>query len=173
MFRELRIKEWFYSLLGDCRFAFRQIRKSPIFTVVAVLTLALGIGSSTAIFSTIDGTLLHPYPYKHAERLATFRVFSADQFRAWRFPARAFVDFKEHNHTFEDMFGLVYSEIRFTRANGNEEFFGGSVTPSTALAAIAASMAEPPRDRISAPACEAKTWLVATIPRSVTTMDRP
>jgi hypothetical protein len=131
MFRELRIKEWFHSLRGDCRFAFRQIRKSPTFAVVAVLTLALGIGSSTAIFSTIDGTLLHPYPYKYAERLATVRVFSADQFRAWRFPARAFVDFKEHNHTFEDMVGLVYREVHVTRASGTEEVSGASVSPGT------------------------------------------
>jgi hypothetical protein len=117
MFRELRVKEWFHSLLGDCRFAGRQIRKSPVFTAVAVLALALGIGSSTAIFSAIDGTLLHPYPYKDANRLATIRV----QSRAWRFPARAFVDFKEHNHTFEDMFGLVYRGVHFTRANTTEE----------------------------------------------------
>jgi hypothetical protein len=129
MFRELRIKDWFHSLLGDCHFAQQQIHKSPLLTAVAVFTLALGIGSSTAIFSAIDGTLLHPYPYKNAERLATFRVFSADQFRAWRFPARAFVDFKEHNHTFEDMFGLVYSEVRFTRADGTEQFSGGSSAP--------------------------------------------
>src|SRR5206468_8016507 len=81
--------------------------------------------------SSIDGTLLHPYPYKNAERLATFSVFSAEQFRAWRFPARAFVDFKGRNHTFDDMFGLVYREVRFTSANGSEEFSGGSVTPGT------------------------------------------
>jgi putative ABC transport system permease protein len=128
MFRELRIKEWVLSLLGDCRFAFRQICKSPVFTVVAVLTLAIGIGSSTAIFSTIDGTLFHPYPYRNAERLATFRVFSADQFRAWRFPARAFVDFKDQNHAFEDMFGLVYREVHLTTAHGAEELSGGSVS---------------------------------------------
>jgi putative ABC transport system permease protein len=58
-------------------------------------------------------------------------VFSADQFRAWRFPARAFVDFKEHNHTFDDMFGLVYREVRFSGTNGSDEFSGGSVTPGT------------------------------------------
>ncbi len=127
----MRIEDCFHSFLTDCRFACRQLRKSPIFTTVAVLTLALGIGSSTAIFSTIDGTLLHPYPYKNAQRLATFTVFSAEQFRAWRFPARAFVDFKERNHTFDDMFGLVYREVRFTSADGTEEFSGGSVTPGT------------------------------------------
>src|SRR5207244_3602065 len=126
MLREMRIEDCFHSFFTDCRFARRQLQKSPIFTTVAVLTLALGIGSSTAIFSTIDGTLLHPYPYKNAERLATFSVFSAEQFRAWRFPARAFVDFKGRNHTFDDMFGLVYREVRFTSANGSEEFSGGS-----------------------------------------------
>jgi hypothetical protein len=81
MFRELCVIECFDLLLGECRFVQRQIRKSPAFTAVAVLTLALGIGSSTAIFSAIDGTLLHPYPYKNANRLATIRCFSADQFR--------------------------------------------------------------------------------------------
>ena len=131
MFRELRVREWFHSLLGDCRFGRRQIRKSPIFTAVAVLTLALGIGSSTAIFSTIDTALLHPYPYKNADRLATFRVFAADQFRAWRFPARAFVAFKDHNRTFDDMFGLVYREERLSRTGDTDEFSGGSVTPGT------------------------------------------
>jgi putative ABC transport system permease protein len=130
MFRE-HINEWLHSLVYDCQFIQRQIRKSPIFTAVAVLTLALGIGSSTAIFSIIDGTLLHPYPYKNASRLATIRCFSADQFRAWRFPARAFVDFKERNHTFEDMFGLVYREIHFTRESGTEEVSGASVSRGT------------------------------------------
>src|SRR3974390_352205 len=128
MFGEPRFKGWFYALLGDCRFAQRQIRKSPMFTAVAVITLALGIGSSTAIFSAIDGTLLHPYPYKGAERLATIRVFAGEQFRAWRLPARAFVDFKEHNHSFEDMFGLVYRGVHFKGAGGTEDLNGGSVT---------------------------------------------
>jgi len=76
-------------------------------------------------------TACHPYPYKNAERLATIRVFSADQFRAWRFPARAFVDFKEHNHSFEDMFGLVYRELRFTKADTTEKLLGGSVSSGT------------------------------------------
>jgi hypothetical protein len=116
--------------------AFRQIRKSPIFTVVAAFTLALGIGSGTAIFSAIGGTLLHPYPYKNPGRLVTIRCFSADQFRAWRFPARAFVDFKERNHTFEDMFGLVYREVHFTRASGTEEGVTVCCTPLGPMATI-------------------------------------
>jgi hypothetical protein len=131
MARQGRIGNWLQSVLSDCRFAFRQLRKLPGFTAAAVLTLAIGIGSTTAIFSIIDGALLNPYPYKNAQRLATFIVFSADQFRAWRFPAPAFVDFKQQNHTFEDMFGLVYREIRFSRSDGTEGLSGGSVTPGT------------------------------------------
>jgi predicted permease len=129
--REQAIGNWLHSVLSDCRFALRQLRKSPAFTTVAVLTLALGIGSATVIFSVIDGALLNPYPYKNADRLATPTVFSADQFRAWRFPAAAFVDFKQRNHTFDDMFGLVYHQFRFASRQGAEEFPGGWVTPDT------------------------------------------
>ena len=131
MVRLERVENWLQSVLSDCRFALRQLRKSPGFTAAAVVTLAIGIGSTTTIFSIIDGVLLNPYPYKNAQRLATFIVFSGDQFRAWRFPAPAFVDFKRQNHTFEDMFGLVYREIRFSRSDGTDEFSGGSVTPGT------------------------------------------
>src|SRR6266478_9348077 len=131
MVRQECIENSLHSIFSDCRFALRQLRKSPGFAVTAVLTLALGIGSTTAIFSVTNGVLLNPYPYKNAERLATFVVFSDEQFRAWRFPAAAFVGFKEQNHTFEDMFGLVYRKVHFTRANRTEEFTGASVTPGT------------------------------------------
>jgi putative ABC transport system permease protein len=119
------------SFLSDSRFALRQLRKSPGFAFSAILTLALGIGSTTAIFSVIHAVLLNPYPYKNADRLATFTVYSADQFRAWRFPARAFVDFKEHNHTFEDMFGIVWRGTHLTQPGGAEEVNAASVTPGT------------------------------------------
>jgi predicted permease len=131
MIREPQLRNSLHSILTETRYALRQLRKSSAFTAVVVLTLALGIGSTTAIFSVIDATLLDPYPYKNAERLATLKVFAADQFRAWRFPAAAFVDFKEHNHTFEDVFGLVYHQFHLARSLGTEEFPGGWVTPGT------------------------------------------
>ena len=61
--------------MNDIRFAVRQIRESPGFTLVAVLTLALGIGANTAIFSVVEGALLRPLPFPHAERLV--RIYEA------------------------------------------------------------------------------------------------
>ena len=58
--REERLGNWLHSVISDCHFALRQFRKNPGFTTVAVLTLALGIGATTAIFSVVDGALLRP-----------------------------------------------------------------------------------------------------------------
>jgi putative ABC transport system permease protein len=75
--REERLGNWIHSVLSDCRFAFRQFRKSPTFTVASLITFTVGIGSNTAIFSFADLLLNHPVSFEHLSRLV-----SVDQIRA-------------------------------------------------------------------------------------------
>jgi predicted permease len=91
------------NLLRDLRFAFRQLRKAPSFAVTAVLTLALGIGANTAVFSLVNFILIKPLPVPHAEQLMTLvsrlnsgtvqNAFSLPEFKALRAQSgRAFSD---------------------------------------------------------------------------------
>jgi putative ABC transport system permease protein len=119
------------SLWQDLRYGLRILGKSPAIAVVAILTLALGIGATTAIWSVVDSVLLNPLPYRNADRLATPSILLPDQITIPRFPVSVFLDFKEQNHTFEDMIGLAYVGVHYKGSGETEQFVGGWVTPNT------------------------------------------
>ncbi len=89
------------ALLQDIRFAFRMLRKSPGFTAVAILTLALGIGANTAIFSVTDAVLLKPLPYKNPARLVwpTLQFPKTDLHGSF-VPHPIYFAWRDQNHVF-------------------------------------------------------------------------
>jgi len=107
-------------MLSDFRFALRSFRKTPGLTAVVLLTLALGIGANTAIFSVIDAVLLRPTPLQHLDRLAM--VWETDRNTATtREPASLpdYIDFKARTRTFEDLAAVMAGEVNLTPDRGD------------------------------------------------------
>src|SRR5262249_51043294 len=101
--------------------AFRQLLKNPGFTAVAVLTLALGIGANTAIFSVVNGVLLRPLPFSAANRLIMIHTTYQRDGRGERFESvfdPDFKEWKEQNHVFESM--AAYENGQATLLSGGE-----------------------------------------------------
>jgi len=117
--REARGLAFFDSLLQDLRFALRMLRKSPGFTAVAVLTLALGIGANTAIFSVVYSVLLRPLPYPHPDQLVS--MFETNPEKGVKQTGSSYVDFAEwqkQNRTFSFIAAAQRHDLTFT---GNGE----------------------------------------------------
>ena len=89
-------------MFNDLRYAFRQLLKNPGFTAVAVLTLALGIGATTAIFSVVYAVVLRPLPFPESERLVALWT-QTPQFDRLPMAAANHRDLKAQNTVFEDI----------------------------------------------------------------------
>jgi len=122
------------TLLQDLRFGLRMLAKNPGFTAVAVLTLALGIGAATAMFSVIEGAVLDPFPYADSHRLAVLvarnPAYGPDY--DWGFvPVQEFLDYRTQNHVFDEVIGATHDQLVLTGLDAAVAFHALKATGNT------------------------------------------
>lgn len=121
--RETRSFLWVEQFLKDVRYGARNLLRTPVFTAVATIALALGIGANTAIFSVVDSVLLKPLAYKDADRLVTLLHDGSD-------PAAVanYIDWRDQSHSFEAMGAAEYWTPNLTSRDSPEHLVGLHVT---------------------------------------------
>jgi predicted permease len=119
------------GLLQDLRFAIHNLGRDRRFTLLAVLALALGIGSVTVIFSAVYGVLIDTFPYAHYDRMVSFSMDEPGQPGLGRemMSIPELLDFRDQNHVFQDMEGGTGSPVHYIHGNQTTQW---SVTSETA-----------------------------------------
>jgi len=115
------------TLLKDLRYGFRMLTKNPGVSAIAVLTLALGIGANTAIFSVVSAVLLNPLPYKDPDRLVSIWE-NVPQHGRWRAAPANFFDWKKQNTVFENVAAYGSSTMTLTGDGDPEQLLGARVS---------------------------------------------
>jgi len=122
------------SLGQDVRYALRNLGKAPGFAVVAIITLALGIGASTAIFSVIENIMLQPFPYPDAPRFMSVQIHDTERNEPGGragFRGPEFLDYVAENHVFDRVIANDNLDVLYRSGEGTEQFNGNYVTPGT------------------------------------------
>jgi len=123
--REERSGFWLETLWADVRYGLRMLWRNPGFTTVAVLTLALGIGANTAIFSVAYGILLRPLPYDNPRRLVLAHQYDHSRdVGNWRVTAFDYLDWVQRAKSFSGMAAFTGRGLAFASAEGAELVLG-------------------------------------------------
>ncbi len=112
--RDARGTLWVESILQDIQFAVRTLRKSPGFALAAILTLALGIGANSAVFSVVNGVILRALPYKDPGRLAAVDETLRRTGESLAFSYLDFLDFQRQNRSFEAIAAIRHQGANLT-----------------------------------------------------------
>ncbi len=126
--REVWSFTWLEHLLADIRFGLRMLRKSPGFTAVAMLTLALGIGANTAVFSLVYAVLLQPLPYKNPARLVVLNE-TTPKVGTVSVSYQNFLDWRTQSHSFSQMTAVHQSNFNLAGISQPENISGDAVSP--------------------------------------------
>ena len=122
------------SLWQDLRYGARTLIKDRAFLLTAVLALALGIGSTTAIFSVIDNVLMEPFPYTDGQRLMAIMIHdkaNSQPYGRQIYDPAEFLDYQEQNHVFDRSIGLTDFPVLLTGTGAPESLRGAGVTGNT------------------------------------------
>ena len=122
------------SVWQDFFYAGRNLKQNPGFAVVAVITLALGIGASTAIFSVIENVLMEPFPYPDSERFYSVAIHDTERNEPGGrsgYSGPEFLDYVAQNHVFDRAIGNDGLDVLYTYGEGTDRFSGSLVTPGT------------------------------------------
>ncbi len=123
---------WLDSLWRDVRHAARALRHSPAFTVTAVLSLALGIGATTTIFSVVHAVVIDPFPYRSPDTLLSLSVVGPDGRSNWStYTIDEYVELTERATAFDGLIASTISDVSMTEAGAPERLRGNYVSMNT------------------------------------------
>jgi putative ABC transport system permease protein len=123
---------WLDDARRDVRYALRTLARAPVFTAVAIVTLALGIGPVTVIYSLLRNVLLDPFPYPHSDRMIDVLLKNESDriIRGPAFPPQEFLDFQEQTQAFEDVVGSSRESMHWVSDAGAERLSIVWMTPN-------------------------------------------